>query len=79
MRMTLDIDDDVLNAAKKRARRERKSIGEVVSELARMALTAVPASAARAAKPLHGFRPFPSRGGVVTNELIDKLRGEDAC
>ncbi len=22
------------------------------------------------------FRPFPSRGGVVTNELIDKLRNE---
>jgi len=21
-----------------------------------------------------GFRPFPSRGGVVTNELIDRIR-----
>jgi hypothetical protein len=21
-----------------------------------------------------GFHPFPSRGGVVTNELIDRLR-----
>jgi hypothetical protein len=78
MRTTLDIDDDVLNAAKERARRERKSIGQVVSELARVALTAVPFKVARGAKPLHGFRPFPSRGGVVTNELIDKLRDEDA-
>ena len=78
MRTTLDIDDDVLSAAKERARRERKSIGEVVSELARAALTAVPTRAARGSKPLHGFRPFPSRGGVVTNDLIDKLRDEDA-
>ena len=23
-----------------------------------------------------GFRPFPKRGGVVTNELIDRLREE---
>ncbi len=25
-----------------------------------------------------GLRPFPKRGGVVTNELIDKLREDDA-
>ena len=24
------------------------------------------------------FRPLPKRGGIVTNELIDKLREEDA-
>ena len=24
-----------------------------------------------------GFRPFASRGGVVTNDLIDKLRNEE--
>ena len=23
-----------------------------------------------------GFRPFPKRGGIVTNELIDQLRNE---
>ena len=26
--------------------------------------------------PLLGFRPFPKRGGVVTDELIDRLREE---
>ena len=26
--------------------------------------------------PLPGFRPFPKRGGVVTDELIDRLREE---
>jgi len=79
MRTTLDIADDVLQAAKERARRERKTAGEVISELARAALNA-PAQPLRAAQPRaqYGFRPFPKRGGVVTNELIDRLREEDA-
>jgi len=52
MRTTLDIADDVLSAAKERARRENKSAGEVISELARAALTgSVGASAARPPTP----------------------------
>src|SRR2546421_150239 len=35
MRTTLDIAEDVLQAAKERARRENKTAGEVISELAR--------------------------------------------
>jgi hypothetical protein len=79
MRTTLDIADDVLQAAKERARRENKTAGEVISELARAALTA-PTSAPRASEPRahYGFRPFPKRGGVVTNEIIDRLREDDA-
>jgi hypothetical protein len=79
MRTTLDIANDVLQAAKERARREKKTTGEIISELARSALTAprqVPA--AQRSKSLHGFRPFPNRGSIVTNELIDKLREDDA-
>lgn len=80
MRTTLDIANDVLQAAKDRARREKKTTGEVISELARSALTAPPSAlTARSSKALHGFRPFPKRGGLVTNELIDKLREDDAC
>ncbi len=79
MRTTLDIDDDVLRAAKDLARRERKTAGAVISELARKALGAGPAAPARnAQKALHGFRPFPRRGGIVTNEIIDTLRDDDA-
>lgn len=78
MRTTLDIDDDVLQAAKERAKRDKRTTGEVLSELARSALTATPQSRAREPKPIHGFRPFPKRGGIVTNELIDKLREDDA-
>jgi hypothetical protein len=79
MRTTLDIAEDVLQAAKERARREKKTAGAVISELARSALTAAPVAAGgRGTKVLFGFRPFPKRGGIVTNELIDKLREEDA-
>lgn len=79
MRTTLDIANDVLQAAKELARREKKTTGEVISELARSALTAPPqAPATRVSKSLHGFRPFGKRGGIVTNELIDKLREDDA-
>ena len=79
MRTTLDIANDVLQAAKERARRDKKTTGQVISELARQALTAPPVTpVARAPKAIYGLRPFPKRGGIVTNELIDKLREDDA-
>ena len=79
MRTTLDIADDVLHAAKERAGREHKTTGEVISDLARSALTAPrDTPAARAPKAVHGFRPFPRRGGIVTNRSINALREDDA-
>jgi hypothetical protein len=79
MRTTLDIDDDVLQAAKERARRDKKTIGKVISELARIALTPPPQGLSpHQPKALYGFRTLPKRGDVVTNELIDKLREDDA-
>lgn len=78
MRTTLDIADDVLLAAKERAQRERKTAGQVISELLRQALTAPQPSGARAPKGVHGFKPFPSRGSIITNDLIDQLRHDDA-
>jgi len=79
MRTTLDLDDDVLESAKEIGRRENKTAGQVLSELARRALTqgAGPATPARREAPApHGFVPFASRGAVVTNALIRKLRDE---
>jgi hypothetical protein len=80
MRTTLDIDDDILAAAKERARRENTTAGKVLSHLARQALTgaATRSHAGDKGKSRLGFRPFPSRGGIVTNETIDSLRDEDA-
>jgi len=84
MRTTVDIADDVFAAAKERARREHKSVGQVVSELMRYALMAPRASAelapslVREAPAIYGVQPFASRGAVVTNDLIDRLRQGDA-
>jgi hypothetical protein len=79
MRTTLDIADDVLQAAKERAQREKKTVGEVISELARRALNGpIEAPSVKEPKAIYGLRPFARRGGIVTNELIDKLREDDA-
>lgn len=86
MRTTLDIADDVLFAAKALARQEKKSLGQVVSELARRAF-ASPVGAAQpglSSAPLqveeelkaYGIAPLPARGILVSNELIDRLRDE---
>ena len=74
MRITLDIEEDVLFAAKDLARREKKTAGRVISELARKGLAGAQASAMHEPKSICGFRPFPKAGRVVTNELIDELR-----
>lgn len=77
MRTTLNIDEDVLLAVKEVAARESKSTGAVVSSLLRRSLTrgaVEPRGPGGEAE--FGFRPFPKRGVVVTNELIDRLREE---
>jgi len=67
MRTTLDIADDVLLAAKELARRNRKSAGQVVSELAREGLRHPrPKDSGPSGKepgPFLGFRPFPAGVG----------------
>ncbi|CAN5699161.1 hypothetical protein BH24ACT3_BH24ACT3_03890 [soil metagenome] len=76
MRTTLNLYDDVLMAARDRARRDGSSIGTVISALAREALTR------RTPDPpgeqTHGFRPLPSRGPMVSNAVIDGLREDEA-
>lgn len=77
MRTTLDIDDDVLAAAKALARRSNRTAGEVISELARRGLTEPPArprAALAEPKAFYGFRPLPAEGRPVTDDLIDRLR-----
>ena len=76
MRTTLDIEADVLAAAKEIARQQHLGVGKVISQLVRRALTGdvrQPASASPGATAT-GFEPFPARGVIVTNELIDRLR-----
>ena len=81
MRITLNIDDDLLIAIKEVAKRESRSAGAVASELLRQSLarSGPDGTRGREEDPVdeYGFRPFPKRGGVVTNELIDRLRDDD--
>ena len=79
MRTTLSLDDDVLLAVKERARRENRTAGEVLSDLARQALTQQhTAGSSTETQNLHGFEPFEHRGPAVSNALVDRLRDEDA-
>ena len=79
MRTTLDIADDVLRAVEDRARRQKRTVGDLLSELAREALTqrSKRDSGTSKQKSFHGFEPLPPRGAPVSNELIDRLREED--
>ena len=75
MRTTLAIDDDILAAAKYLAQRESKTIGEVISALARQGLN----KGSRAARPMRNGVPLlPTRNGAkaVTLELVNRLRDE---
>ena len=74
MRTTLNIEDDILIAAKELAGREKKSVGQALSVLARRGLTELAPSSIRRANAYFGFRPFPEEGRLVSNELINKLR-----
>jgi Bacterial antitoxin of type II TA system, VapB len=74
VRTTLDIDDDVLQAAKERARAEGKTAGQVVSELIRQALTQ-PRDRLDTSKieVVDGIPVLPSRRTVVTHEQVQRL------
>lgn len=74
MRTTLTIDDDVLAAAKGLAERQRSSVGEVISALARQALrpSALPAKT-RNGIPILALR---QPAAPVYLELVNELRDE---
>lgn len=75
MRTTLAIDDDVLAAAKHLAEREHKSVGEVISTLARQGLAR---STRGSGGRRNGIPLLPRRKTAVpvTLELVNQLRDE---
>lgn len=73
MRTTLAIDEDVLAAAKAIARQTNRTLGEVVSDLARRALQPAAAQAERNGIPL---LPRRRAGEIVTSDLVNSLRDE---
>lgn len=73
MRTTIRLDDDVALAVRERARLEKRTAGEVLSDLARQALTGQDRPSGDTGLERHGFQPLPHRGAAVSNALIDRL------
>jgi len=73
MRTTIDLEEDVLRAAKEIAKQRGSTLGRVLSDLARQALTRKAPISKKHGLPLF---PVPPNAGVVTLELINHLRDE---
>ena len=73
MRTTLNIDEDVLLAAKAIAKQKSLSMGKVLSDLARQTLTRQSEADTRNGVPLF---PQQADAAVVTMELVNRLRDE---
>lgn len=74
MRTTLDIDEDVLAAARSLATQRRLSVGKVVSELARQTLMHRPEITTRSGVPL---LPVKQGAQPVTMEMVNSLRDDE--
>ncbi|HYJ91192.1 MAG TPA: hypothetical protein VEV84_07785 [Pyrinomonadaceae bacterium] len=79
MRTTLDIDEDVLQGAKEIAEHEGISAGRVISDWARRGFAyryhQMPPK--QTVKYRNGVPQFPSRGEIITNEHINRIRDEE--
>ncbi len=73
MRTKLEIDDDVLLAAKALATQRNLSLGAVISELARNALRQPRSGGERNGVPLLAVEP---NAALVTLEMVNELRDE---
>jgi hypothetical protein len=75
MRTTLDISDDVLQAAKELAQRNGSTAGQVISDLARRGLNA---PTAQRRPGLRGGVPvLPSRGEIVTLDHVQRIQDKE--
>ena len=77
MRTTLAIDDDVFAYVRAHAQRERISIGEALSRLARQGIQASQMAAVPSAKPKSRFALLPERAEVVTSEHVRRLMEQE--
>ena len=84
MRTTLMLDDDVVTAARALAQQQRRTIGEIVSELARRSLTGGLEGGRRDARLGTAERngvpllPVSNARAQVTLEIVNELRDEVA-
>jgi hypothetical protein len=74
MRTTLDIEDDVLQAAKELARQEGTTAGRVISSLARKALSS---PATKKITMRNGVPVLPARDEIITMEKIQAMMDQE--
>ncbi len=78
MRTTLDIEDDVLQAAKEMARCEGSTAGRVISKLARQALSGTSEKTRKAFVYKNGVPVLQHRDGeIITMEHIQSIMDEE--
>ena len=75
VRTTLDLDDDVLQAAKELAAARRTTAGKVISDLARKGLEPARSGRVRNGVPLFTRRPAGARRPSM--KLVNELRDGD--
>ena len=73
MQTTIDLEGDVFRAVEEIAQQRGVSIGKVLSDLARQALTRQGVAMIRNGVPLFPIQP---NADVVTMELVNQLRDE---
>jgi len=73
MRTTLDIDDDVLQAAKELGEMRKKTAGQILSELARKALEPKRTYTVRNGVPILPHVP----GRILTVEMVERMLDEE--
>jgi hypothetical protein len=73
VRTTLDIDDDVLAAARELASADRRSLGSVISELARRGLTPARVEAENGVPVIR----VPAGTPPITPEMVRRALDED--
>ena len=74
MRVTIDLADDIAEAARALAKAERRSLGQVISDLLRRGWAPLEAQIGSE----DGFPVFrvPAEGPVITNEMVQAALGD---
>ena len=77
MRTTLNIDDDVLNAAKHEALRRNATLSEVATDLIRAGLRSRADTPIKTAATIGRFAILPPRDEIITPEHVRKLMEQE--
>lgn len=77
MRTTLDLDPDVLQAAKEIAQKERTTAGQIISKLVRQALVGSKPHSEDVFVYKNGLPVLASRGEIITLEHVQQIMDEE--